>query len=401
MRITYLNPVGVIGGAERVLLTAVRATRTRWPEARVSAVLLGAGPLRGALEALGATTVVVPLPPRLAGLGDTQLRVGSAFTSSIQTLGRIAVTTPAALDFLRRLRHVLRNLRPDLIHTNGLKAHAIAYFARPPNVPVVWHLHDFLSHRPVMARLLAKLRRGVVAGIAISSAVQRDAAEVLPGLTIPVVANAVDTDHFSPGPGDGDELDQLAGLRSAIPGTVRVGLVATYANWKGHDVFLDALAKVSNVRGYIVGGPIYATAGSQFTRADLERRAVANGIADRVGFIPFQSDPLRVYRSLDVVVHASTRPEPFGLTIAEAMCCGRAVVVSAAGGAAELFTEGHDGLGHPPGNGNQLTHAIARLASDDDLRTRLGTAARATALRRFALARYADELVAVYQEILR
>jgi len=401
MRITYLNPVGMIGGAERVLLTAVRSVRTRLPQASISVVLFSEGPLRGALDVLGATTVVIPLPPALAGVGDSQLRGGSRLIPAVQTLGRIAGAAPEIVDFFRRLRHTLRTLRPDLIHSNGLKTHAIAFAARPPNVPVIWHIHDFLSHRPIMARVLSKLRRGVRAGIAISSAVQRDATGVLPGLTIPVVANAVDTEHFSPGPGDGAELDRLAGMSSALPGTICVGLVATYANWKGHDVFLDALAQVPNVRGYIIGGPIYTTAGSQFTREELERRAIANGVSERLGFIPFQPDPLLVYRSLDVVVHASTRAEPFGLTIAEAMSCGRAVVVSAAGGASDLFTEGLDGLGHPPGDIDRLVHAIAHLATDSDLRFRLGRTARVTALQRFGLARYADKLIAVYQELLR
>ena len=66
---------------------------------------------------------------------------------------------------------------------------------------------------------------------------------------------------------------------------------------------------------------------------------------DSVGFVPFVEDPVPVYRALDVVLHASTQPEPFGLTVVEAMACGRAVVVSAAGGAAELFTDGVDALG--------------------------------------------------------
>jgi glycosyltransferase involved in cell wall biosynthesis len=43
-----------------------------------------------------------------------------------------------------------------------------------------------------------------------------------------------------------------------------------------------------------------------------------------------------VYRSLDIVVHASTKPEPFGRTIAEAMACGRAVLLSRESGVAEL-----------------------------------------------------------------
>jgi glycosyltransferase involved in cell wall biosynthesis len=395
MRITFLNPVGVVGGAERVLLAVLRGARDHLATADLRLVLLADGPLRGEAERLGARVEVVPLPARLAGAGDTQLRAAGKVCALARLGWSALLAAPAAAGFVRHLRRVLRQHDPDLIHSNGLKTHAAAALARPRGVPVLWHLHDFYSHRPVMARVLNRLRRGVVGGVAISEAVRRDAEAVLPGLPVTVVRNAVDTDHFSPADRDGADLDRLAGLPPAAPGTVRVGLVATYANWKGHDVFLDALARVpSVVRGYVVGGPIYATAGSQFTRDELERRAAANGLTGRVGFVPFRPDPADVYRMLDVAVHASTRPEPFGLTIAEAMSCGKPVVVAAAGGAAELFTDGVDGLGHAPGDAAGLAAAIARLAADPELRQRLGAAARRTAVERFGLARYGREIAA-------
>jgi glycosyltransferase involved in cell wall biosynthesis len=128
---------------------------------------------------------------------------------------------------------------------------------------------------------------------------------------------------------------------------------------------------------------------------------MAGGLTGRVGFIPYQDDPVDIYRMLDVVVHASTRPEPFGLTIAEAMSCGRPVVLAAAGGAAELFTPGVDALGHTPGDVAGLAAAIARLAGDPDLRAHLGANARRTAVEQFSLARYGREITAVYVSHLR
>ena len=402
MRITFLSPVGVVGGAERVLLAAIRGASEHVSGARLDVVLFADGPLRAAAERLGAAVTVVPLPASLAEFGDTGLRdSGPPRILAGLGFGWAALgEARAAVGFLRRLRAALRRSAPDLIHSNGLKAHAIAAVARPRGVPVLWHLHNFLSHRPVMARLLGRLSAGVAGGIAISEAVRRDAEAVLPGLAISLVWNAVDTDHFAPADRDGAELDRLAGLEPAGPGVVRAGLVATYANWKGQDVFLDALARLAAtgppVRGYIVGGPIYATAGSQFTRQKLEQQAAANGLASRVGFIPFQTDPADVYRMLDVAVHASIRPEPFGLTIVEPMGCGKPVVVSAAGGAVELFTPGHDGLGHAPGDAAGLAGAIARLAADPGLRARLGANARRTAVERFSQERYGREIAAVY-----
>ncbi len=392
MRVVFLNPAGQIGGGERVLLAAVRALRDHRP----AVVLLADGPLRAAAEQAGATVDVLPLPPSLAGIGDTQFREGGRAAKWL-ALARTAFTAalPAA-NYLRRFRTLLRRLRPEVVHSNGLKAHLLARVTVPTGVPILWHVHDFYSERPLMARLLKLARRGVVGAVAISDAVRRDAENVLPGVPVTVVRNGVDTGHFAPATRDGRSLDRLAGLPEGD--FVRVGLVATYANWKGQSVFLEALARLPAdlpVRGFIVGGPIYTTAGSQWTRDELVRIAERLGLTSRFGFVPFQPDPADVYRALDVVIHASTRPEPFGLTIAEAMSCGRAVVVSAAGGAAELFTDGVDAVGHPPGDVEALAAAICRLVSDASLRARLGVAARATAVARFGLDRFGSEFAAV------
>ena len=187
-----------------------------------------------------------------------------------------------------------------------------------------------------MARLLRWSARPGVRAVAVSHSVAADAARVLgPRVPVETIYNAVDLDRFAPGPGDGAWLDGLAGLPPAPAGTVRVGLVATYARWKGHDVFLDAVARLDPglpARFYVVGGPIYRSAGSQYSPEELRAKAEALGVAGRVGFAGHQADPEAVYRALDVVVHASTRPEPFGRVIVEAMACGRAVVVLRGGG---------------------------------------------------------------------
>ncbi len=381
--VVFVNPVGVIGGAERVLLAAVDAVRTH---AHVTVLLLGAGPLEAALRERGVAVRVLLLPPALSGWGDSQLRN----RGRLRALVRLAITaiavSPHIVKFLRQFRTILRELQPTLVHSNGAKSHLLLALGGG-KVPIVWHVHDFYSERPLMAKLLRNVRKSVAHIVAISDAVKRDVEAILPGVDATTVRNCVDTQHFSPLERDGN-----------LP--FRVGLVATYANWKGHRVFLDALAQLpSFVQGHIVGGPIYATAGSQVTREELQAHADALGIAGRVAFLPFQADPVSVYRMLDVVVHASTRPEPFGLTIAEAMSCGRAVVVAAAGGAVELFTDGVDAIGYPPGDAASLANAIARILDEEPLRKRLEANARSTAMRTFSPERFGNELREVYERI--
>jgi glycosyltransferase involved in cell wall biosynthesis len=73
------------------------------------------------------------------------------------------------------------------------------------------------------------------------------------------------------------------------------------------------------------------------------------------------------------------------------------VIVSRAGGAAELVSHDVDALTHSPGDVGELAARIAALTADAPLRARLGAAARATAERRFDQARLAHEIVPVYQ----
>ncbi|HYM23039.1 MAG TPA: glycosyltransferase family 4 protein, partial [Vicinamibacterales bacterium] len=264
--------------------------------------------------------------------------------------------------------------------------------------PLVWHVHDFVGNRRLTGRLLRWSRSRVAAVVANSRAVADDVRAVVGGdVRVAAVHNAVDLARFAP-EGPRADLDRLAGMEPAALGTVRVGLVATYARWKGHDVFLRALARQSAmVRGYVVGGAVYQTEGSQLTTDELRRSVEELGLKGRVGFTGFVGRADEVYRALDVVVHASTAPEPFGLVIAEAMACGRAVVMSRAGGAAELVTPDVDALACPPGDVDAIAAAIHGLAADAGRRDLLGRAARASAERAFNRDRLARELIAVYE----
>lgn len=181
---------------------------------------------------------------------------------------------------------------------------------------------------------------------------------------------------------------------------MRIGLVATFARWKGHKVFIQALAQLAQdlpVRGYIIGGPIYQTDGSQWSKEELEAEAHRLGLSGRLGFTGFIEDTPAAMRSLDVVVHASTSPEPFGMVIIEAMACGRAVIAAQAGGAAELFVPEENALAHPPGDAAALAKQMLRLISNSGLRTRLGTAGRAAAERSWSGSRLGQEILAAYQ----
>jgi glycosyltransferase involved in cell wall biosynthesis len=83
------------------------------------------------------------------------------------------------------------------------------------------------------------------------------------------------------------------------------------------------------------------------------------------------------------------------------MACGRSVVASNAGGAAEILEGCEAALSHAPGDADKLSAQIVRLARSAELRAQLGRAGRAVAERRFDRARLAAELIEVYEEATR
>ncbi|MEJ7810648.1 MAG: glycosyltransferase [Gemmatimonadaceae bacterium] len=404
VRVVYLNPSGQIGGAERSLLDVMASLRKAEPAWELRLVTAGDGPLMAEAAAVGVETTALPFPAALARLGDAA--AGGPAGDGVRrgaVLRRLLTAAPAVGAYAWRLRSTLTAQKPDVVHTNGFKMHVLGALAAARHVPVVWHIHDHVSERPLMSRFL-KLSAGRCAGVVANSDSAARQASAVCGERVPVVTiyNAVDLERFAPS-GTVLDLDALAGSPPAPDGTVRVGLVATFGRWKGHETFLRAIAKLPGglpIRAYIVGGPIYETQGSQYTHDELRRLAGELEIAHHVAFTGHVRQSDAAMRALDVVVHASTHPEPFGLVIAEAMACGRAVIASRAGGAAEIIDAEENALGHPPGDAAGLARCIERLVTDPALRERLGTAGRATAERRFDRARLGGEFGAVYRDAI-
>ncbi|WP_224243260.1 glycosyltransferase family 4 protein [Hyalangium gracile] len=406
MRILFLNPVGVLGGAERALLDLLACLRELDPALSLHLLTGTEGPLLEEARALGVDSRLLPLPERLSALGDSGLRGQGA--RALWGMARGLAPAPGLLSgYLRALRREVRSLRPHLLHSNGIKTHLLSPATVGLPVGRVWHIHDFIGERPLVRQALRALRPLATAAIANSRAVGTDAREVLGSVPVHVVYNGVDVGRFAPGAGDGPRLDALAGLTPAPAGTLRLGLVATYARWKGQEVFLQAAARLLRehpalpARFYLVGAPLYRTPDSQFSEEELRGQVERLGLSGRVGFVPFQREPAAVYRALDIFVHASTRREPFGLTIAEALACGRPAVISRASGAAEQLTDGVDAVTLPSGDAEALAAALRSLMEDAGLRERLGQAARRTAVERFSRERYAREILDLYRELAR
>jgi glycosyltransferase involved in cell wall biosynthesis len=396
MRILFLAGSGELGGAERALLDLMAGLRAQVPAWPLTLMVPARGPLQQSAQQLGAIVVVNEYSHALASRGEYPLERGRL--AGVATLPRVAV---GVARYRRRLRRTIREFQPNVIHSNALKTHLLLAGLQH-RISTVWHLHDYISTRPTSTRLLRMAASGCSVAVASSDSAARDARAVLPH-RVPVrsVTNGIDLTRFTP-EGDHIDLDALSGISPAPRTTLRIGLLATYGLWKGHETFLRALSLLpadADVRGYIIGGPLYRTPGSEVSLSELRSLSTSLGLGERVGFTGHVQAPETALRALDVVVQASTRPESFGLVIAEAMACGKPLVVSAAGGAFDLLDIERHALKHEPGNPASLAHALLRLMRDAGLRSRLGAAAQIKARADFDRDRYVSGLRSVYESV--
>jgi len=155
--------------------------------------------------------------------------------------------------------------------------------------------------------------------------------------------------------------------------------VAAVTPGKGHDVLLDALSMLGDLRwhwqcvGSLERDPAFAE--------DLRRRALDGGMRGRVRFSGPQTgtDLARSYDSADVLVLPS-RAETYGMVVTEALARGLPVVAAEVGGVPEALGHGVDGarpgLLVPPADPGALRDALRLWLENEGLRRRLRRAAR-------------------------
>ena len=399
MNVLYLNTSGQMGGAETSLSTLMKSLRELYPEWRLSLLLGEDGPLAACAGKLGVTVQVLPLPRELALFGS-YARFGLGWT------WRALHSLAAASRYRTRLKAAIREIRPDVIHTNGSKMHfLLASVSRREfggGDVRVCHVHDYVNCRPLERWLLKAGSRRFDRIVANSASVAADLLTIpLPRQKVISIHNGVEIERFSP-VGETLDLDRLSGLPEARPGVMRVGLVGAFAKWKGHITFMRALSLLPrslNVRAYAIGGPIYQTSGSQYTFDELRAAAVMTCPDVGFGFTGVVEPVEAAYRALDIVVHASTDPEPFGMVIIEAMACQKPLIVSRGGGAVEIFEDGVTALAHNPGDAAMLARQIERLAGDAGLRVSLGERGRAAVAAHFQAGAMAVRFAELYCEL--
>lgn len=149
-----------------------------------------------------------------------------------------------------------------------------------------------------------------------------------------------------------------------------IGLVGVFARWKGQKEFIlaahYALSRLQNCHFLLIGGQIYDTAGERGYTEHLHKLVDALDRIEHIHFVPFQKHPEVVYNSLDLMVHCSIEPEPFGRVIVEGLFCEVPVIASGAGGALEIIRDETYGLTHTPGDSHDMANKIVQSLNDPE-----------------------------------
>ncbi len=367
MNLLYLDQTGQLGGAELSMFDLV--TNIGIPG---EIALFADGPFREMLERAGLTVNVLDAA-QVAGVRREH------------RLGSVLNTIPSLLK-LRRQVVALADSK-DLIYANTQKAFVVAALAEMGRRSrVVWHLRDMLTANhfsPQLRRIVVSLANRCAAAVIANSKATRNAFIEAGGRLdrVSVVHNGI-----SPLPFDSvsDIVVREGRLQLCKPAnSFLIGVFGRLSPWKGQHVLLEALENLpENVHGVLVGDALF---GEQSYVDDLRRRATSERLRGRVHFLGFRKDIPALMKMMDVVVHTSVAPEPFGRVLVEGMLAERPVVATAAGGALEIIEDGRSGRLVPPGDAGRLAATLQQLQNDSEYLARIAAAGRKRAIEQFSM----------------
>jgi glycosyltransferase involved in cell wall biosynthesis len=353
-KMTIVAPFGdQRGGAERAMVDFLRINQQE-PVVDVDVVFLVDGPLVSWTRSQGYSVSV---------LDAGRLRGVARYSSTVWAL-----------------RRHLRRRQPDWVLSWMAKAHLyVGPAAASIRLPALWWQHGISQKSWMDGLATAVPAAGVVCCSRVSELAQQ---QLRPRRKTRVVYPAVDLDAFT-------ALDE--GERRGDDAVV--GIVARLQRWKGIHVFLQAAQMVHTelpkARFVVVGGAHFSEPNYP---NELKALARSLGIEAVVEFAGHQEDVPQWMGAMDVVVHASTSPEPLGMVILEAMAMGKPVIASDAGGPREVIRHGENGLLTPPGDARALAEAVLEVLRDENLRKHLGERGRETA-RQFDVRGFPSALV--------
>ena len=295
--------------------------------------------------------------------------------------------------------HLMRRLRPAIVHTYNLAAMEYCFTAAAAGVPVRIHAehgrdagdphglnrkHNFLRRR--LAPFIDRY-------IPVSDDLQRWLDRVVgiaPAKNL-LIKNGVDTERFKP------RADATTAAPWAADAIV-IGAVARVQDVKNHRSLVAAFALLrerlpalrERLRLSIIGdGPLFG---------ELQAQVAAAGLQDVTWLPGGRADVAELLHGFDIFALPSLA-EGTPVSLLEAMACGLPSVCSRVGGIPEVITDGvHGSL--IPIEVEALAEALARYAQDPALAARHGVAARARIEEKYSMAAMLGAYTGLYDSLL-
>lgn len=375
--------------------------------AEVNLVELLAEPCaRAAWAATVACSPGSPLDERLAGLGIR--RVPYAFGRAVNELRVVGRRFPllGAVRGLRalhaagkRLGEILRETGAEVAVSCTNKDHfAAASACRRGRARSVWWVNDLLSAEffpaPARKAFVWRARRGAARLTPVSGAARQALLdEGVPAERVTAIPNGIPLERY---------VRQARGTLRRLIGAgddeFLAGIVGRFTPWKGQDVVIRVARRwrEAGLRGRFL---LIGRAFNEDTPYETALHEAARGLEEVVHFVPFQPEISAALSDLDVLLHASVKPEPFGRVLIEAMAVGVPVVAARGGGVPEIITDGQDGLLASPGDEAAYVAALRSLAASPARRAALGAAGRHTVEARFTAGRVQRDFERVFAEV--
>jgi glycosyltransferase involved in cell wall biosynthesis len=385
LRVLYVDHTAKLGGGE----IAIRNLIQGLDRSTIEPVFLSfeEGPLVDQLR--GSVSMhVVALKSSVASASRQSLGVGS-----LLKFGELA----AVAQHIRQVAQKIRELKVDLVHTNSLKSDIIGGLAgRLAGVPVIWHVRDRIAPDYLPAKVVKVFR-------ALSRVIPKFLIAVSEASLATIVSGKDDSSRAAV-VYDGLSAAQLAGpgVATASEASVRsIGLVGRICPWKGQHIFLEAAAQVHRefpeVRFEIIGGPLF---GEEQYEQELKDLAAKLQLNDVVHFTGFVHDVPRRIAGLEIMVHASTISEPFGLVAIEAMAQSKPLIATRGGGIPEIVIDRETGLLIPMNDADALALAMLSLLRDPASAKEMGRRGRIRVERHFTLAQTVRDVEQIYRRVL-
>ncbi|MEZ0174968.1 MAG: glycosyltransferase family 4 protein [Candidatus Reddybacter sp.] len=300
------------------------------------------------------------------------------------------------LPFFLHLLWTAWRFKADLIHANNepLCNRAALLIAKILRIPSVCHVRGDQDGSRLMSWAFTLPTHFTPVSHWVSKSIQ-DKLNV-PEDKITVIYDGLELDGLDPNI-DGQPFRQRHDLHDD---DFVVGLVGLLIPWKGQEIFLDAAKllqeKIPRLKMLIIGGtPDDCIPYEKMLKARITKEELGNTVI----FTGHVTDMPRAYNGLDVVISASTSPEPLGTVVIESMALGRALIGPNHGGAAEMMVHNETGLLFEAGQADSLAVMIEQYYCNPITRQQLGENARKHALSTFAVERHTSDISSVYDQL--